>query len=424
MAAQLSLLSLSILSLLTTSNALALPENHLEVRGLQSLQIEKTAAAAPDAVTNNYLVLEKSNMSSISNAVLSSLQQANGLRKRQDGSTPLIPLLGGAEFVSEVTIGSQTVKMIMDTGSSDTWLIKEGFECTDSNRKAVDESTCNFGPTYDGTITQIAGQDFQISYGDGEFVTGVFGTQDVEIAGITVQDQQVALGTSAFWNGDGISSGLVGLAYPAITSAFKGNTRISYDPLFTSMTKQGLSSSMFSMAIQRGGQTGGFIAFGGLPPVTFDETFAKTPIQVLTSGGSSQRTFYTITPDALVYTGSAKTQKSQYIVDSGTTLAYLPTNVAKTLNGLFTPKARLDPSQGAYVVNCNAKAPSLGVKIGGTTFNINPADMVLRDPSGLCISGIQDGGSGPFILGDVFMQNVVAVFDVGAAEMRFAAHDY
>jgi hypothetical protein len=189
------------------------------------------------------------------------------------------------------------------------------------------------------------------------------------------------------------------------------------------MYKQNLSSAMFSMAIQRG-SAGGYIAFGGLPPVTFNQTFAKTPIQVLSAGGSSQRTFYTITPDALVYTKSAKTQTSQYIVDSGTTLVYLPTSLAKTINGLFSPKATLDSSQGVYTVNCNAKAPALGVKIGGTTFQINAKDMILSDPSGICISGIQDGGSGPYILGDVFLQSVVAVFDVGATEMRFAVHNY
>jgi hypothetical protein len=217
----------------------------------------------------------------------------------------------------------------------------------------------------------------------------------------------------------------MGLAYPSITSAFTGTDptkdkkAVSYDPLFTSMYKQNLSSSMFSMAIQR--NSGGYIAFGGLPPVTFNETFAKTPIQVLSSH-SSGFTFYTITPDALVFPGSPAAQSSQYIVDSGTTLLYAPSSTAKAINSLFSPKATTQG--GTYVVDCNAKVPSLAVKIGGVSFTINPKDMVLSDPSGLCISGIQDGGSGPFILGDVFMQNVVSVFDIGASEMRFAEHVY
>lgn len=34
---------------------------------------------------------------------------------------------------------------------------------------------------------------------------------------------------------------------------------------------------------------------------------------------------------------------------------------------------------------------------------------------------ITDGGSGPYILGDIFLHNVVAVFDVGDAVMQFAS---
>ena len=69
------------------------------------------------------------------------------------------------------------------------------------------------------------------------------------------------------------------------------------------------------------------------------------------------------------------------------------------------------------------------MQINGTAFYINPSDLLLdsgyTDEAGqeLCVTGVQDGGEGPFILGDVFLQNVVAVFDVGASEMRFAAHE-
>lgn len=47
------------------------------------------------------------------------------------------------------------------------------------------------------------------------------------------------------------------------------------------------------------------------------------------------------------------------------------------------------------------------------------------DPdTGYCLIGPQDGGSGPYILGDTFMNNVISVFDIGASEIRFAAHNY
>lgn len=41
---------------------------------------------------------------------------------------------------------------------------------------------------------------------------------------------------------------------------------------------------------------------------------------------------------------------------------------------------------------------------------------------GTCMSGINDGGdNAPYVVGDVFLKNVVVVFDVGATELRFRA---
>lgn len=46
------------------------------------------------------------------------------------------------------------------------------------------------------------------------------------------------------------------------------------------------------------------------------------------------------------------------------------------------------------------------------------------EATGYCLTGPQDGTTGPYILGDTFMNNVISVFDIGASEIRFAAHDY
>ena len=183
---------------------------------------------------------------------------------------------------------------------------------------------------------------------------------------------------------------------------------------------------MFSLAIERG-TAGGYLALGGLPPVTFDPTFTSAPIDVLSIAPQLGVAFYTITVDSYDYAGSSSSS-SQAIVDSGTTLIYAPSDVAKSVNAAFSPPAQLLQNQGAYFVNCNATAPAFSVKVAGTEFAVNAADLIYEDSvdsaTGLCLTGIQDGGSGPYILGDVFLQNVVAIFDVGAGEMRFAPHQY
>lgn len=82
---------------------------------------------------------------------------------------------------------------------------------------------------------------------------------------------------------------------------------------------------------------------------------------------------------------------------------------------------------GSYFVPCDAIPPPFAIVISGVEFWINPADLIhqdLIDPlTGYCACGITSGGAGPYILGHVFLQNVLAVFDVGGAEMRFYARD-
>lgn len=123
-----------------------------------------------------------------------------------------------------------------------------------------------------------------------------------------------------------------------------------------------------------------------------------------------------------------KNDVTDYIVDSGTTLSFIPDLQAKKFNSMFDPPATPDRYSGFAMVNCNAKVPSLGVKINGTVFYHNPKDLVKPyDTSGRqCVSGIQSSSSvGVNILGDVFLDNVLAVFDLGQGVIKFAARrDY
>ncbi len=91
---------------------------------------------------------------------------------------------------------------------------------------------------------------------------------------------------------------------------------------------------------------------------------------------------------------------------------------------MFTPRAQYDPDQQAWFVRCNAKPPSFGIQIGGHMLWTDPESMILsrvRDrASGLCLSGIGVTSGFPYILGDVFMQQLITVFDTSKMEIQFA----
>lgn len=85
-------------------------------------------------------------------------------------------------------------------------------------------------------------------------------------------------------------------------------------------------------------------------------------------------------------------------------------SVSDVINSAFQPPAQLDRSSGVYFVECTAQAPSnIGLTIGGQTFVLNPADLILSNGDGTCTTGIApaetEGSVAQYVLGDVFLKS-------------------
>ncbi len=102
--------------------------------------------------------------------------------------------------------------------------------------------------------------------------------------------------------------------------------------------------------------------------------------------------------------------------------------MVKTIFQLFDPPAAWHGSGGGIFAQCNATVPQVGVQIGAQIYNFSPKDLLnqnVRDieTGTLFRVGLYDAEVGPYILGMTFLNNVVAVFDIGNNEMRFAARN-
>lgn len=227
------------------------------------------------------------------------------------------------------------------------------------------------------------------------------------------------------------------------------------------MYKTGLIPPVFSLALERT-TTGlaGYLALGGLPPVSYVPKFSKTPLLITTLEGYPETyDYYTITVDGWTLnckTIAGKTSRkdktqskeiAKYIVrplssshfpvltlpqiDSGTDFSILPSHIAAPINAAFNPPAILNLVTFNSDIPCNAKAPLVGITIESQTFFIQPSDLILQqvdeDGGVSCYSAMIDGGDdvdeGFYILGGSWMRNVLTVFDVGAGEIRIAGRD-
>ena len=193
------------------------------------------------------------------------------------------------QYAIDVDWNGKLVSMILDTGSSDTWTVMSNFSCVSPFGEQYNQSDCGFGPNYvdDFSYGQEEDVHMAVEYASGDFVSGPLGQTDLTVAGITVRKQTVALANRTFWFGNNVTNGILGLAYPPLTSAFYGNSTehrqeysISYTPFVSSMVAQGLTQASFSVAISRNSSEG-MIAWGGLPPVDLSVTWAETDLVIV-----------------------------------------------------------------------------------------------------------------------------------------------
>ena len=281
------------------------------------------------------------------------------------GQAPLIFGDGGWDFLTGISFGTQTFDVVVDTGSSDTWLVSSGFTCLSQVANVtVPEADCLFGPLYtiDNSFTQILDENFHIRYADGEYLDGILGYDSVKLAGITVSHQEVGVVTlaAAAGNGDGVSSGVVGLAFSTLTSGYPGTNvsadnqttnRIRYPSIIDTIFEiENLTEPVFSLALSRDESStsyGGEIAIGGIPNITdpkinASSTFASAAFQILTHQFIDPNTpeiqFYVINVTDVTYgpepASTPALPNAQFIVDSG---MYGPTSVVLCPHSLDFP---------------------------------------------------------------------------------------
>lgn len=302
-----------------------------------------------------------------------------------------------------IQIGGQTFDTIFDTGSSNLWV-----PSANCNSQACQGHTA-FN-TAQSSSFQSTNTPFSISYGTGS-VSGIGATDDVSIAGVKATG--VTFGLTTTESQDFANSpfdGILGMAFDQL------NTQGAITP-FSQMVQQNVvKQAIFGFVLGRQKDNSpSQLTIGGVDTSKFTGQLSFN--KLVNNVG-----FWEIAlQDASVNGKSLGFTQKTAIIDTGTTLMIVPPNDAATIHNQIPGAVQ---QQGNFFVPCDTSA-MVALNFGGNSFNISPKDLA-RDPIGqqnLCVSGISAGvigGQNQWLVGDTFIKNVYAAFDLGNKAVGFA----
>ncbi|KAL6900054.1 aspartic peptidase domain-containing protein [Trichoderma evansii] len=309
-------------------------------------------------------------------------------------------------YIAAVTIGDGTYNLIVDTGSSNTW--------------CGAQSSCE--PSSTG---QSTGSSVSVSYGSGSF-SGTEYTDNVSFGGLTVQGQSVGAASSSqgFTGVDGIIGfGPVDLtantvdgadSVPTFTNNLYSQGAISTEVLGVSFRPESGSDT---------DDTNGELTLGGTDSSKYSGSLSY--FNTLQSGDAAA--YWGISIASFTYGSTTLASSATGIVDTGTTLIYIPTKAYNKF--LSATGGSTDSSSGLSVFSSKPTA-NFGIKFGSTTFTLTPAQYLVPTSqysefglsSGSYYSFINDGGSSGVdtIIGQKFLENYYSVFDTTNSRIGFA----
>ncbi|KAK4193264.1 mitochondrial elongation factor g 1-like protein [Podospora australis] len=359
-------------------------------------------------------------------------EEARRLRKRASTFEEVITneeARGGYFATCRLGTPSQDLSLQLDTGSSDIWV-------PDSSAKV-------FNPSRSSTFDVVGQDEFDINYVDGSSATGDYFTDVFEIGGATLQNMTMGLGIKT-----DIAYGLVGVGY-ALNEAIVGTTQSAssvYPNLPVNMVKEKLINTVaYSLWLNDLDSSSGNILFGGIDTRKYKGDLLRINI-IPTSQGLYTSFNVPMTGLQAVSSSGTDVLTSEsfpipVVLDSGTTLSYLPTDLArqvwKEVGALYSPEFQLavipcdmQNSQGYFSFGfAGPSGPRINVSMNELVLDLTsgPAPVFTTGPyKGMdaCEFGIQNFSSAPYLLGDTFLRSAYVVYDLVNNQIGIAETDF
>lgn len=321
-------------------------------------------------------------------------------------------------YIASVGVGSPATyyDVIVDTGSSNTWV---------GANKA-------FVPTSTSVNTT---QPISVGYGSGGFNGSEFYDTVTLSDSLVIKNQSI--GVASIWGGfeDSVNGilglGPVGLTNGTLVGVYEEIPTVT-DNLKSQGTITGQSVSVSFQPTTTNTSINGELTFGGTSSDKFTGNMTYTPLT-----DSFPASEYWGINQTVSYGTTEIMASDAGIVDTGTTLVYLPSDAfASYIN---STGGVLDDATGLYSITPAqyAALDTLNFNIGGTTFGLTPNAQIWPRSLNSFLGGSTDAiylivgnmgvpsGSGfDFINGQVFLERFYTVFDTTNQRFGIATTNY
>jgi hypothetical protein len=267
--------------------------------------------------------------------------------------------------------------------------------------------------------------DFNISYVDGSGAAGDYARDTLHFGGKTIEELQFGIGYQST-----SEQGILGIGYAINEVQVNRAGGRPYSNLPQLLVDNGdINSNAYSLWLNDLDASTGSILFGGVDTSKFVGTLSTLPIIPV------QGNIYAEFVIALTGLGQNGEQGSVFndenipvLLDSGSSLMYLPDNVVRSLYSAFN--AEYDSAQGAAFVDCGVanQEGSLDFTFSGVTISVPLNELVIiagvQRGQPICILGIGPAGDAPAVLGDTFLRSAYVVYDLENNEISLAQTNF
>ena len=341
-------------------------------------------------------------------------------------------------YFANITIGTpaQSFRLHLDTGSSDLWTNVPGSTLCEQDADAEQNGNipCSVSGTYtanDSSTYKYIDSDFEIEYGDGSKAIGDYVSDTVRISDMGLTNQQFGVGYTST-----SSEGIMGIGYTKLEVQNQDSSSSQFSSTYAnvpqSMVSQGyINSNAYSLWLDDLDSSTGTILFGGVDTNKYQGSLHT--LDIVQEGGEFVEMLVSLDSISLTASGKNTTVLEKAItvlLDSGTTLTYLPEDTTSTIYTALG--ASYSSRDGVAFVSCDLANTSdtLSFNFGSKAITVPMSEIVIEGgiSSALdCYLGIAPQSSSPgstantfYVLGDSFIRNAYIVYDLANNQISLA----